>query len=265
MPTPINKTLHDAQILTRKVNTALAEHAIPASLALDVQRQLQEKPPYQKDAFLSRVGDSLKGSLITYSDAQELLQREEGEDGDARDERDETAEALRVSTSLTARSIETTFGRKVLIKMSLAGTVPSAADTLNTFVKAFINATSAEDFAPPAPINPHVAFNFAAARAEIVAQHAALQAALTALTTEERQSQQARSDRDVALAAWRQELRFARDEARSILIRAGKDDLAARILPTDRQIDGAEPIEDDGPAGPGEGQDTSKSGEINVG
>ncbi len=78
-------------------------------------------------------------------------------------------------------------------------------------------------------------------------QAGALSQLLDLVAQEARETQAARSDRDAARGRWERELRFDIGIARAVLERNEQADLAARLLPSERQIAHTEPLPDEDP------------------
>ncbi|MEL6179516.1 MAG: hypothetical protein AAFS10_11205, partial [Myxococcota bacterium] len=101
------------------------------------------------------------------------------------------------------------------------------------------------DYTLPEPTNPFAtALDMASARVRIEALTTTLERTMGAVEAEVRDDQSARLKRDELFEAWEREVRFARDQARAMMVRAGQKELADRLLPTDNQILGVEPIDD---------------------
>ena len=241
----ISAALKRAGKLTRRVTAALRTHAVPAAEKIDEGLRDEEGDAFAMGPALGAVADSLERRLGTYSASQRKVQAERRDDSAAQNTRDTLRDALHQKTSKVGRTINLLYGREVLSQMALVGTVPTTPDTLLTFVGDFLSATEGNGFVLPEVTDEHLTFNFPSARAEIAELHDSFARALETTIKEDKETQQARADRNRIYDAWLQELRFARDIARVVLVRSDQADLASRILPTDRQITGEDPLEED--------------------
>jgi len=226
MPT---QAIEDAKVRTRALKTALEEHALPLAKAIDAQRQGRQQPGLALEVAVVALIASLPASLTHYEATEGDVARELDEDGVLRTERDTTHAALRQALSQLATAVEAAWGRDVASRLKLTGRTPDRLEAVLTFASGFLGATS------PLPVlpAPHHAWNvpdLAAARAEIAAIFTDLDRGISDVKTDTRQTELARTRRDEAEAAWRQETNVAAELAHAILRYAGRDDLASRIL-----------------------------------
>jgi hypothetical protein len=237
-----SKQHENASTLTRTVISALATHVAPAGKKLD---QELEKPLGLEAAARALAGQVEK-SLGIYGAADEVVEKETGEDADARANVDRSKTTLRQKLMDLTGAVDSGYGRPVVARLALVGVTPTAADQLLTAADKFLQATK-EAPPLPAPKQDWQSLDLAAARADIASARDALRSDLEALAKDTRETQQARSDRDRAHAAWEMDVRFCVSFARMVLVRADLSDLADRLLPTERQVSGVEPP-DEAPA-----------------
>ncbi len=238
----INVTHQRARVLTQRVNAALLTHAVSAAQKLDKERETAGREIYGFEVPLTRVAQTIQERFDAYSATQHELQNEQLEDSQAQKHRNDLRDQLRARVSQLSRAMELVHGRETVQELALAGSTPTTPDNLLTFAQNFLNATSDENFALPQPSSTLVTLDFNAARGQIETLSKELAVALGGLIQEGKETQQARNQRNETYNAWLKELRFGRDQARSVLRHASQDALAARILPTDRQLTGDEAI-----------------------
>lgn len=249
----INKTVRRARVVTRRVTTGLNQHAISAAETIDAQLSAEGQEPLQHTPVLKRQAALLQTRFDAYQRAQEMLDADMGQTTTARTERDKaTAELLDLVSQLSA-ILRTTYGPEVAAQAKLTGSIPRVPETLLSYAREVLSATD-DGLVLPEPTNRFTTpLDMASARAELLVRLQTLEQALDQVTAELRDDQQARAVRNDALEAWNTEVRFARDLAQAVLVRAGRKELADRLLPTDRQILGTDdmdeddPLNDDGP------------------
>lgn len=230
-----NRLLAHARTLTRSVTTALQVHARTAADDLDAQREAVGARPLQLAVPLEVAQHDIEASLQALSEADFALSRETHEDADAREARDAIFARLFDRVSATSQGIYLLYGAEGLKRLRLHGSTPQTHERLVSFARGFVIASTP---LPPLPTPRHAfqTLHIEAARDAISADTDALDASITALTRETRQTQLLRVDRDKALLAWRRHLTLAIALTRATLVFNGQRELADRVLPTDRQV-----------------------------
>lgn len=241
---PINQSLRRARIVTRRVTTGLIKHAAPAADTLDAELTAEGEEPMNQREQMMKLAALTQKRFDAYNEEQSNLDKDEQETTTARGGRDDTATLLKKTLSQTSAAIRATYGARAVKDAKLSGTVPVVPETLLSFAQGFLDATG-DDFTLPEPTNPFATVDLPAARARIDGLRGALSDALDTVTSELRDDQKVRNHRNDRYNTWEREVRFARDQARAILVRAGQKELADRLLPTDNQILGFDEIEDD--------------------
>ena len=247
------ETSENVRVLTRLLTTALETHIKPALTKINEARQAASLEALGLADDPERLAASLAAGAVRFYQADEEVTREVLEDGEARRARD--VERLELRTQLISLSggVESVYGRPTVEALRLSGTTPSPPDALITRARKFAVAVTDLETTP----EPLVAWNtidLATAAASITAQADALQRVIDGLANDTRETQQARSLRDVALDRWQDEARFVTALCRSILIRNDQPDLAAQVLPSQRDVDrvaqGELTVEDTEPTAP---------------
>ena len=232
----LNKTRRRARIITRRVVAGLTRHAAPAAAELDAQLKEADRPALGLEGSLTASATLIQTQLDRYIAGQQALSTDLAETSGARAVRDDAYNALRSSLIGVAGLLESAYGRETRIDAQLSGKIPDSPDSLIASAESFLEATAG--FTLPEPVSRFVAFDFVAARAEVQEQVVALSAALADVERELKEDQKARLDRNALYNDWEAEVRLGRDLATAVLIRVGQKELADRLLPSDRQIEG---------------------------
>jgi hypothetical protein len=144
------------------------------------------------------------------------------------------------------------YGRALTEALKLDGLTPRAPNQLINYAERFLQASQPMPTIP-APLKAWLAFDLAAARAEIEPLVPALKASQQTVAREERETQQTRLQRDRAHARWLEQMNLHIQITRAALRAAQLGELADRLLPTARQLQGVEPpgpTPDDSPPSP---------------
>lgn len=234
-----SQAIEDARTLTRAVVSALEKHVIPAADLINAGRQQAEQKTLSLQGALDI--ESLQGLFEVYAGASEVLDREVGEDRDARGQRDEAALALRQTLSNLSRVVELIYGAEAAQTLNLQGKTPIGIRQLITKARGFVTRTETMPSLPD-PSDPWIQPNLEEARAKIGELVSIVEEARSNTVGELRETQSARLVRNRAGDKWYKELRFHISMARAILAYADQEELAAKILPTERQIRRVEPV-----------------------
>ncbi|MEO1269154.1 MAG: hypothetical protein AAFX99_13715 [Myxococcota bacterium] len=242
--TTTNKSLRRARVVTRRVTAGLIQHAAPAAETLDAELKAEGEEPLVQAEHMRRLAELTQKRFDRYAQGQSSLGQDERETTEARSARDSASGDLKTTLSQLGSVMRATYGQSSTIQANLSGSVPSVSENLLSFARAFLDATEG-DYTLPEPTNPFAtALDMASARVRIEALTTTLERTMGAVEAEVRDDQSARLKRDELFEAWEREVRFARDQARAMMVRAGQKELADRLLPTDNQILGVEPIDD---------------------
>jgi len=252
-----SKTLEKANIVTRQVETALTSHVQPSADEIDAALRTLERAPYQLSAQIEAIRASLIASYGRYESADDVVVTEVGEDEVIRLTRDSQRDELKSKVSSLANAVAVSYGRPAVKLLGLEGTIPGQPDRLITMAKQFLIKTQRGVPDLGAPKESWAVPNVAVARTEIDETVGRLEGTLQQVSREARESQIARNNRDKAGTQWYLELRFALDLARAVLRRAGRDELADKVLPSRQEVERLEPVvaseEPDAPTPPPEG------------
>ncbi|MEL6180799.1 MAG: hypothetical protein AAFS10_17690 [Myxococcota bacterium] len=245
------ETSENVRILTRKLKSALRTHVKPALEQLNDARNGRSEEPLAMLDDLERLAISLDSAAMAFEQADQTVTRETNDDTLARRARDIERLELRTQLISLAQGVDSLYGRDTVVALRLSGGTPSRADALITYAQKFSLAVSKLETLP----SPRVAWNtidLTAAAATISAQAELLQTRVDTVDTDVRETEIARSTRDVALDHWQDEARFITTLCRAVLLRNHQPDLAARVVPSQRQvdrIDRSDTLDDDTPTG----------------
>ena len=242
MPTA---TFASARQRSEHLLSAMNQHAIPTASEVDEARKSHKARVMYVDKTLEALAHSLEARLGQLEAAESALAREAREDAEVRGARDARKEGLGQLLSQLAEAVHSAWGREVVVRLSLEGRTPQNTAALLTAARAVLVATDPMPELPP-PTSAWNAPDLDGARAALLALTREVEAELSALAEDTRQTQLARAARDEALAAWRREFALASAFTRALLDYAGKSDLAARVLgPRARRAGGDDPEGDD--------------------
>ncbi len=236
-----SQTVENARKLTNAVSTAYESHLAQASAQIDEERVALGAQPLEFAARLEGA-TTLKNLFEAFEASELALAQEVKEDSQARQLRNKKFEELYQVLSRLGAAVEAVYGRDGVRKIQLAGRTPRAISALDKFAQGFLRASE------PMPDLPVVVQSFGSvdlvgARAAVAEMVPALRAAQVTLERDERETQLARYQRNKLHAAWYLELRYHIDLLRATLRRAGQEELAERILPSERQFNTIEPLE----------------------
>lgn len=238
-----SKTLENASELTRQVDSAMSKHVTPATQEIDAGRSAAGMEPLAVGGMIELVRTGLGSSFQKYDEAEDFVTTENAEDNEKRQIRDQRRDDLMGSVSSLASAIELCWGRAAVIQLGLAGTTPVSPKPLITMVKGFLAKT--KDGIPDLG-QPKKTWNvpdLVKARQECEALAGGLTTSIDDLAGDLRETEKARDDRDIAMDRWHRDLRFAADLSRAVLRRAGRDELAKKVLPSAQAIDHLAPTE----------------------
>lgn len=239
----LSKQVADRESSSREVVAAFSTHGETAAQALEdrLRRHLREGEslPDMK-LVLALVARDLAAAGQSMTVADRAQTAELNDDVAPRDARDASAAAVTGLVNNIRLALTGQFGEDFGGKLGALGAAPRAPGEIASWGWKVFGAL--KSLAQPAidvsdDDNDEVAaFSKDDALRKLRRRLEALDAAITAMATEDREGEQTLTDKTTAIAAYDDTFSFAARFLETLLIGAGRHDLAARVTPSTRRL-----------------------------
>ena len=169
--------------------------------------------------------------------ADREVARERTEDDQMRVQRDEVLSTLREAVFRYRDLVSAVYGAEQVKACGLAGRVPDHPEALVAFARNAAGKLPA--LAEAQDRSPFIQFDLEAVTADLLAKTERLEASLTSVATDMRETQAAQSQRNQADEAWRRHYNPVASMVESLFRLADMDHQADRVRPTRRRRAGA--------------------------
>jgi len=233
----------------RSVSVAAETHG--AGVAGELDRVLG-LPAGSMLAVFTRLAALLVAATTRMNELELEVQREAGDDNAVLTARDEAHAAVRTAIGQARALVLAFVGKEARKPLGLDAEIPATATELADYAR------SAADALVRAALSINVSDNVGVSTdtlgKQIAAREVTLAGALKDVETEARELNAAIGTRDLALEPWTRAYRGVALTLAGLFTLAGREDLAARVRPTERRARGEEEPGDDeeGPTPPPE-------------